>query len=64
MTGGQPGSYIVEVLAGFHYVRRPFHLIHLHPSLAQELSGRGSTDTRGEFKGVLGRSIYFVFEVY
>lgn len=51
VTGGRPGSYIIEVLASFHYVWSPFHLINLHPPLSQELSGRGSTDTHGEFKG-------------
>lgn len=74
VTGGQPGSYVIEVLAGFHYVWRPFHLIHLHPSLSQELSGRGaqthvvSSKVRNVNislrKCVLSRSIYSVFEVY
>lgn len=45
LTGSLPGSYIIEVLTGFHYIWCPFHLIDLHPSLTQELSGRGSTDT-------------------
>lgn len=31
-------THIIEVLTGFHYVRRPLILIYLHPTLAQELS--------------------------
>lgn len=30
-------SYIIEVLAGFHDIRRAFWLIHLHPALTEEL---------------------------
>lgn len=50
-TGRLPETYIIEVLTGFHYIWRPFHLIDLHPSLTQELSGRVSTGTGGEFGG-------------
>lgn len=34
-------AYIIEVLASFHDVGRPFCLINLHPTLAQELSKEG-----------------------
>lgn len=29
--------YIIEVLAGFHDIRRAFGLIHLHPALTEKL---------------------------
>lgn len=50
-TGCLPETYIIEVLTGFHYIWCPFHLIDLHPSLTQELSGRVSTDIGREFRG-------------
>lgn len=47
-------THVVEMLGGFHDVRRPFIFLYLHPALAEELpAGRKEKPRAGEMSSAL-----------